>query len=297
MIHDPGYLCRLEELRWFPWTVDAVRLLKRAGFLVFVTTNQGGVGLGLYEEGFVHAVHEAMSAHVAAGGGRIDGWFCCSASSARGDRRTAPHLRLSKTAARPRASGAGAVRSRPGALVRRRRQAIGRRAGVQRRRAGRARPHRPGRIRGCRASRTTAASPHGSRPTSWKRRPGSWPGAATRARPTDGRRRDRSLPSDPVPFPPGPRRRRRRSHRRRVHLRASRARLARSAGAHPRLRLDRDRAGRRGERREQRRGARRGRRRDWHRRAGSRRDAGCSTPCRRAPGRATCAARAATSRR
>ena len=77
MIHDPGYLCRLEELRWFPWTVDAVRLLNRAGFLVFVTTNQGGVGLGLYEEAFVHAVHEAMSARVAVGGGRIDGWFCC----------------------------------------------------------------------------------------------------------------------------------------------------------------------------------------------------------------------------
>ena len=47
MIHDPGYLCRLDELRWYPWTIDAVRLLNRAGFLVFVTTNQGGVGLGL----------------------------------------------------------------------------------------------------------------------------------------------------------------------------------------------------------------------------------------------------------
>ncbi len=77
MVHDPGYLCRLEELRWFPWTIDAVRLLNRAGFLVFVTTNQGGVGLGLYEESFVHAVHEAMRRRIEAGGARIDGWFCC----------------------------------------------------------------------------------------------------------------------------------------------------------------------------------------------------------------------------
>lgn len=77
MIHDPGYLCRLEELRWFPWTIDAVRLLNRAGFRVFVTTNQGGVGLGLYEEGFVHAVHGAMALRIEAGGGRIDGWFYC----------------------------------------------------------------------------------------------------------------------------------------------------------------------------------------------------------------------------
>jgi D-glycero-D-manno-heptose 1,7-bisphosphate phosphatase len=77
MIHDPGYLCRLEELRWFPWTIDAVRLLNRTGFLVFVTTNQGGVGLGLYEESFVHAVHSAMTGRIEAGGARIDGWFYC----------------------------------------------------------------------------------------------------------------------------------------------------------------------------------------------------------------------------
>ena len=50
MIHDVGYLSRLEDLRWFPWTVDAIRLLNRAGFLVCVTTNQGGIGLGFYTE-------------------------------------------------------------------------------------------------------------------------------------------------------------------------------------------------------------------------------------------------------
>jgi D-glycero-D-manno-heptose 1,7-bisphosphate phosphatase len=77
MIHDPGYLCRLEELRWYPWTIDAVRLLNRAGFLVFVTTNQGGVGLGLYEESFIHAVHAAMTARMEAAGARVDAWFYC----------------------------------------------------------------------------------------------------------------------------------------------------------------------------------------------------------------------------
>ena len=77
MIHDPGHLSRLDELRWYPWTIDAVRLLNRAGFLVFVTTNQGGVGLGLFDEAFVHAVHDVMAARLSEGGGRIDGWFYC----------------------------------------------------------------------------------------------------------------------------------------------------------------------------------------------------------------------------
>ena len=77
MIHESGYLSRLDELRWFPWTIDAVRLLNRAGFLVIVVTNQGGVGLGLFEEPFVHAVHEFMTSHIVQAGGRIDGWFYC----------------------------------------------------------------------------------------------------------------------------------------------------------------------------------------------------------------------------
>jgi D-glycero-D-manno-heptose 1,7-bisphosphate phosphatase len=77
MVHDVGYLSRLEDVRWFPWTVDAVRLLNRAGFLVMVATNQGGVGLGFTTESVVHQVHDAMAAHLIAGGARVDGWFYC----------------------------------------------------------------------------------------------------------------------------------------------------------------------------------------------------------------------------
>lgn len=77
MVRDVGYLSRLEDLHWFPYTVDAVRLLNRAGFLVFVTTNQGGVGLGFYPEAFVQRAHEEMAAYLAAGGARVDGWYYC----------------------------------------------------------------------------------------------------------------------------------------------------------------------------------------------------------------------------
>jgi histidinol-phosphate phosphatase family protein len=77
MVRDVGYLSRLEDLHWFPWTVDAVRLLNRAGFKVFVTTNQGGIGLGYYPEDFVRRTHEEMTAVIAAGGGRVDAWYYC----------------------------------------------------------------------------------------------------------------------------------------------------------------------------------------------------------------------------
>jgi D-glycero-D-manno-heptose 1,7-bisphosphate phosphatase len=77
MVHDVGYLSRHEDLRWFPWTIDAIRLLNRAGLLVCVTTNQGAIGLGLCTEDFVQALHREMDETVTASGGRIDAWYYC----------------------------------------------------------------------------------------------------------------------------------------------------------------------------------------------------------------------------
>ena len=77
MIHDVGYLSRIEDLRWYSFGIDAIRLLNRAGFAVFVTTNQGGIALGFCDEAFVKKTHEVMSKDVATSGGHIDGWFYC----------------------------------------------------------------------------------------------------------------------------------------------------------------------------------------------------------------------------
>ena len=77
LVHDLGYLARREDLRWYPYAVEAVRLLNRAGFLVFVTTNQGGVGLGYYTDAFVRETHEDMARRLEIGGARVDGWFFC----------------------------------------------------------------------------------------------------------------------------------------------------------------------------------------------------------------------------
>lgn len=77
MIHETGYLSRIEDLRWFPYTADAIRLLNRAGFLVCVTTNQGGIGLGLYTEATMESLHAEMTRTLVAAGARVDGWFHC----------------------------------------------------------------------------------------------------------------------------------------------------------------------------------------------------------------------------
>ncbi len=77
MIDDVGYLGRVEEVRWIPGAIEAVARLNRAGYLVCVTTNQAGIGRGLFTPEAVEAIHAHLAAALAAGGAHVDGWFYC----------------------------------------------------------------------------------------------------------------------------------------------------------------------------------------------------------------------------
>lgn len=77
MNEDVGYLSRLSELVLYPWTADAIRLLRRAGYAVVVVTNQGGIGRGMIDEPFLHELHRQMGTTLAAAGASVDGWYYC----------------------------------------------------------------------------------------------------------------------------------------------------------------------------------------------------------------------------
>ena len=77
LIEEAAYLDRLERLVFFPYSIDAVRLLNEAGFATVVITNQSGVGRGMYDEAFVIRTHDLMSEKLAAGGARIDCYYYC----------------------------------------------------------------------------------------------------------------------------------------------------------------------------------------------------------------------------
>ena len=77
IVEERGYLDRLELLELYPFTVDAIRLLNRAGFVTVVVTNQGGIGRGIIDEPFLHHVHETLDARLAAGHARIDRYYFC----------------------------------------------------------------------------------------------------------------------------------------------------------------------------------------------------------------------------
>jgi D-glycero-D-manno-heptose 1,7-bisphosphate phosphatase len=77
LIEESGYLERLDRLIFFPFTVDAVRQLNRAGFLVVVVTNQAGIARGIVREEFVGVAHDHISRRLQAGGARIDAFYHC----------------------------------------------------------------------------------------------------------------------------------------------------------------------------------------------------------------------------
>lgn len=77
LIEETGYLNDLSRLVFFPYSVDAIRQLKRAGFLVVVVTNQAGIARGIVPPAFLELAHRHISSVMAAGGAAIDRYYHC----------------------------------------------------------------------------------------------------------------------------------------------------------------------------------------------------------------------------
>jgi D-glycero-D-manno-heptose 1,7-bisphosphate phosphatase len=77
LIEETGYLNDLSRLEFFPYSVDAIRQLKRAGFLVVVVTNQAGIARGIVPPAFLDRAHGHISSVMEAGGAAIDRYYHC----------------------------------------------------------------------------------------------------------------------------------------------------------------------------------------------------------------------------
>jgi len=77
IIEEVGYLDRVERVAFYPWTIDAVRSLNRAGLRVVMVTNQSGVARGFFSEAIVEEVHRHIASMLEAGGARIDAYYYC----------------------------------------------------------------------------------------------------------------------------------------------------------------------------------------------------------------------------
>jgi D-glycero-D-manno-heptose 1,7-bisphosphate phosphatase len=77
MIEDTGYVSRVEDIQFFPWTVDAVRALNHAGLVVVVVTNQSAIARGVLTEEGLARIHASLDGTLAAGRARVAAYYYC----------------------------------------------------------------------------------------------------------------------------------------------------------------------------------------------------------------------------
>ena len=77
LIEEVGYLSHLDPIVLYPWSIESVKLLNRAGFKVVVVTNQAGVARGLFDEDFIDEAHRFLDQKFSDGGATIDKFYYC----------------------------------------------------------------------------------------------------------------------------------------------------------------------------------------------------------------------------
>ncbi|RTL55807.1 MAG: D-glycero-beta-D-manno-heptose 1,7-bisphosphate 7-phosphatase [Rhodocyclaceae bacterium] len=76
--HDSDqYIKSPDEWKPIPGSPEAIARLNQAGYRVVVSTNQSGVGRGLFDMDTLNAIHEKMVRTIAQVGGKIDAIFFC----------------------------------------------------------------------------------------------------------------------------------------------------------------------------------------------------------------------------
>jgi D-glycero-D-manno-heptose 1,7-bisphosphate phosphatase len=94
LIRNVPYLGDPTQVVPIPGAPEAIKSLKDAGFLLFVVSNQSGVGRGLITEDQVHAVNAEMERQF--GEGILDGYYMCYGDpadpEASRDRKPSPAL-------------------------------------------------------------------------------------------------------------------------------------------------------------------------------------------------------------
>ena len=77
LIEEVGYLSHLDRIALYPWSIESVKLLNRAGFKVVVVTNQAGVARGRFDEDFIDEAHRFLDQKFGDGGATIDKFYYC----------------------------------------------------------------------------------------------------------------------------------------------------------------------------------------------------------------------------
>lgn len=71
------YCEKVDEFEILEDVGHAIKVLKDAGFLVIIISNQGGIAKGLYTEADVNDMHDKLCRHISEFGASIDDFYFC----------------------------------------------------------------------------------------------------------------------------------------------------------------------------------------------------------------------------
>ncbi|MBL4679819.1 MAG: D-glycero-beta-D-manno-heptose 1,7-bisphosphate 7-phosphatase [Pseudomonadales bacterium] len=74
---SPDYIKSPEEWHPLPGSIEAIALLSKAGYRIYVATNQAGLARGLFDQDMLMQIHKKMIALVNQAEGEIAGIFYC----------------------------------------------------------------------------------------------------------------------------------------------------------------------------------------------------------------------------
>jgi D-glycero-D-manno-heptose 1,7-bisphosphate phosphatase len=97
LIEEVNFLSSVADLQIFPYTAEAIRLLKENGFRVVVVTNQSGIGRNIFDEAAMRSIHDEMQRQL---GNAIDAFYFCPHLPDEGCECRKPNLGMLRTASR-----------------------------------------------------------------------------------------------------------------------------------------------------------------------------------------------------
>jgi D-glycero-D-manno-heptose 1,7-bisphosphate phosphatase len=77
LIDEVGYLDRPDRVILYPWSIEAIRTLNRAGIRVIMVSNQSGIARGFFSEVMLDGIHRHLASLLSVGGARLDAYYYC----------------------------------------------------------------------------------------------------------------------------------------------------------------------------------------------------------------------------
>ena len=74
---DSGYVHQIKDWVWISGAIEALSLLKQAGYLIVIVTNQAGVARGLYRTSDVDFLHDWVQVDLRSHGVEVDAFYYC----------------------------------------------------------------------------------------------------------------------------------------------------------------------------------------------------------------------------